>query len=280
MVFESWVNQLNVSEVPFEELEKDPDRPFDVSGKKFPTKMERTGIFNISLLQDTSSCIREKFAEYLGDHSPNGLCIATSPLLPLADSNRLLALDFVTPCCCDRCDTFDFSGYFLGDIYMGDEPKTAKVSKAPTLKNRPMKQRGPLQILLRQWRSKAHESDPLRAIRSQTWIIDDGKIRKLSIVLPNRIRIPSDIANLLGETQEWSIEWSFQIFAVVHKYDNPHLYTLPPSPTPSTTSDDEEPPAKRRKICRIQTPIPSLKIRIPSLARRRTMTDLTNTWSN
>jgi hypothetical protein len=203
--------------------------------------------------------------------------------LPLSNSEHNLALDFVTSYCCNRCESFDFSCFFLGDVYTGNEPKAMKVPKAAALKNRPMKQRGPLQILLRLWRTKAHNSDPLRAIRRLTWIIDDEKIKKLSIVLPSRIRIPSDIAKFLGETQDWSVEWSFPIFAVVHQYDNPRLYTLPASPTLSTTSstsDNEEPPAKRQKISQLQPLVPSLKILIPSLARRRTMTDLTNTWNN
>jgi hypothetical protein len=34
MIFEKWVNEIDVSEVPSEELDEDPDRPFDVSGKK------------------------------------------------------------------------------------------------------------------------------------------------------------------------------------------------------------------------------------------------------
>ena len=73
MMFENWVNEVNVSEVPFEELDEDPDRPFDVTGKKYPTKMERTGIFSISLLQDKVGCLRRAFAGYLDDHSPEGL---------------------------------------------------------------------------------------------------------------------------------------------------------------------------------------------------------------
>ena len=75
MVFENWVNTVDVSEVPADKLDEDPDRPFDVSGKKYPIKMEWTGIFSMSLLQDGTRCIRRMFADYLGDHSPNGLCL-------------------------------------------------------------------------------------------------------------------------------------------------------------------------------------------------------------
>jgi hypothetical protein len=281
MIFEKWVNEIDVSEVPSEELDEDPDRPFDVSGKKYPTKMERTGIYSINMLQDTATCIRKMFADYLGDRSLDGSCLVSASMFAFTvviNSQHNIAFSFVTPCCCDRCEQFDFSQYFLGDIYTGNEPKQPKASIPPALKNRPMKQRGPLQILLRSWRSKTHKLDPLRAIRPQTWIIDDEKIRKLSSVLPNRIQIPSDIARLLGETEEWSVEWSFPIFAVVRQYDNPDLYTCPASPTPSTTSstsEDDEPPAKRQKTCTTQVPPPPLTIRIPP---RSTLADLTNTY--
>jgi hypothetical protein len=72
MMFENWVNEVDVSEVPSEELDEDPDRPFDVTGKKYPTKMERTGIFSISLLQGEVGCLHQGFAGYLDDHSPEG----------------------------------------------------------------------------------------------------------------------------------------------------------------------------------------------------------------
>jgi hypothetical protein len=52
VIFENWVHEFDIREVPFEELDEDPDRPLDISGKKFPMKLERTGIFNIKLLQD------------------------------------------------------------------------------------------------------------------------------------------------------------------------------------------------------------------------------------
>jgi hypothetical protein len=72
MMYEPWIDTLDVSEVPGEELVEDPDRPFDLSGKKYPTKMERTGIFSITTLQDQTRCLRGTFADYLQDDSPHG----------------------------------------------------------------------------------------------------------------------------------------------------------------------------------------------------------------
>jgi hypothetical protein len=34
MMDEPWINTLDISEVPAEELEEDPDQPFDLSSKK------------------------------------------------------------------------------------------------------------------------------------------------------------------------------------------------------------------------------------------------------
>jgi hypothetical protein len=108
-----------------------------------------------------------------------------------------------------------------------------------------MKQRGPLQTLIHAWRDEAHRTDPLRAIRPASWIIDDAKIKTLSIILPARIQIPSDIAQLIGETKEWSSEWALKLFDVIHSFDNPPDNWTPPSTVPTAASD--EPPRKRKK---------------------------------
>jgi len=97
--------------------------------------------------------------------------------------------------------------------------------------------------------SKAHKTDPLRVIRPASWIIDDAKIKKLSAILPARIRIPSDIAEILGETDEWSSEWSLKMFDIIHQYDNPPTIMRSPSPAPRIASSThyDEPPRKRTK---------------------------------
>jgi len=155
------------------------------------------------------------------------------------------ALHHCTPFCCDRCHDFKFECYFLGNLYTGNEPKPAKIKIRSTFKNRGMKQRGPLQTLIHAWRDEAHRTDPLRAIRKASWIIDDAKIKRLSIILPERIQIPSDIAQLIGETKEWSSEWALKLFDVIHSFDNPPDNWAPPSAPPTAASD--EPPRKRKK---------------------------------
>jgi hypothetical protein len=144
--------------------------------------------------------------------------------------------------CCDRCQTFPFSAYFLGDIYTGGKgPKINKTKATMVYKNRPVKQRIPLQILIRTWRAEAHRIDPLRTLRPASWIIDDAKIKKLATLLPTRIRTPSDITALLNEGVEWSSEWSLKLFNVVHLFDHPPVA----SRSPRSTGD--EPPPKRHK---------------------------------
>jgi hypothetical protein len=74
MMYEDWVDNLDVSEVPPDELEEDPDRPFQLAYKKFPTKEERTGIHSIQTLQTANRCcLRKSFATYLNDTTPTGM---------------------------------------------------------------------------------------------------------------------------------------------------------------------------------------------------------------
>ena len=242
MMYEPWIDTLDVSEVPPEELEEDPDRPFDLSGKESPTTMERAGIFSITTLQNQTRCLRGTFADYLQDDSPNGSSSLFSYSLFLKTS---LALHFTAPFCCDRCHDFKFHQYFLGDIYTGQEPEPTKIKIPAPFKKRVMNQRVPLQILIKSWRTEAHKTDPLRVIRRASWIIDDAKVKELSAILPTRIRIPSDIADLLGETDEWSSEWSQQIFDIIQQYDNPPAILRSPPRTVSNTRSvvrDEPPP--------------------------------------
>jgi len=74
MMFEDWVDEVDVSNVPLEELQEDPDRPFELAYKKFPTKQERTGIQSIQTVQSTNeACIRGIFANYLNDTTSTGM---------------------------------------------------------------------------------------------------------------------------------------------------------------------------------------------------------------
>jgi superfamily II DNA/RNA helicase len=81
MMFEDWVDEVDISEVPAEELDEDPDRPFELTYKKYPTKLERTGIHSIQTLQSSNkNCLRKIFAEYLNDSTSTGMFIIKSCL--------------------------------------------------------------------------------------------------------------------------------------------------------------------------------------------------------
>lgn len=175
----------------------------------------------------------------------------------------------MTPWCCDRLDCshsegFEWSRFFLGDIYNGKEPAIRK-SKTGRPKNRQMKDRALVRSLLATWRSAAHKTDPLRSVRPATFIIDDAMIKLLATILPGRIRIPSHITEFLGETKEWSTQWAFPIFDVIHRFDNPPV-SRSPSPTSSVVSQAssaQQHPYKRRKVSTAPQST-SFRIRIPA----------------
>ena len=96
---------------------------------------------------------------------------------------------------------FDWSAYFLGDIYTGKQPAVPK-PKASKVKYRAREGEAcPTMRCLWTWRSAAHKADPLRSVRPATFIIDDVQIKLLSRVLPGRIRIPSDVTRISSARQ-------------------------------------------------------------------------------
>jgi superfamily II DNA helicase RecQ len=74
IMYEGWVEDLDVMDVPPEELEDDPDRPFLTGSKKNMTKRERVGIAFINCIQSIE-CLRCIFAGYLSDKTPEGGCL-------------------------------------------------------------------------------------------------------------------------------------------------------------------------------------------------------------
>lgn len=111
-----------------------------------------------------------------------------------------------------------------------------------------MVDRAPLQAELREWREEVHTTDILREIRPANWIIDDIQIKQLSIVYPESIQMPADITRILQETASWSKEWSFAVFDVIHRFDNPppdtpRLSSVSSSPVPTAS-----PPHKRQRL--------------------------------
>jgi hypothetical protein len=161
------------------------------------------------------------------------------------------ALDFVTQFCCDRHnDGFELCSFFPGEVFTGLELGEKKATRRRE-KKRIVKHRAALENLLRTWRSEAHQNDPLRTLRSVTWIIDDDKIKTLAALLPSKLQNPLDITQALEETEEWSNEWAQAIFNVICSFVPPRDASIP----------------KKRKG--VFEPSPSrITIRIPALPLR------------
>jgi hypothetical protein len=157
---------------------------------------------------------------------------------------RLSALSISTLWCCDRDHPdqpeiqFDkrtfFPGRFIyeddtGAIYAGaiDEsdrvhlnPAKGRKRKARGIPNRKVIERQPLQDLLNKWLSSTHATDPLRAVRPASFILDAKGIKRLATVHLQRLKSAEDAAGALEETAEWTTQWGAAVFAIVTDYDS------------------------------------------------------------
>ncbi|KAF7371288.1 II DNA helicase [Mycena sanguinolenta] len=201
----------------------DPDRPIAGKLTKHSRKPARTGLAMIKYVR-SSVCLRELIRQYLGDQSRE-------------------ALDISYQWCCDLDHPnapdhkFDkrsfFPGRFIyedkdGRIYAGDvdeadrehlNPTKTRKRKANRLPNRRVIDRGGLQSRLRAWVLLAHSSNPLRAVRPATYILDSKAIKALSTVHPDRLTSVSQVVAALDETEEWGVEWGGKVFEVTSAYD-------------------------------------------------------------
>jgi hypothetical protein len=162
-----------------------------------------------------------------------------------AHSNQnVSALKISTESCCDRLHPdkpdiqFDkskfFPGRFLyedesGAIYAGDvddpgrihlNPPKTKKRKAKGPKNRKVADRADLQARLGDWLASSHATDPLRAVRPSSFILDALGIKSLSAVHPDRMRTVVDVVAVLDETSEWEGEWGRKVFEVISAYNS------------------------------------------------------------
>lgn len=70
IMYEPWVLDIDLTATPNES--GDPDLPNSGKLTKNSTKNQRTGHAMINLIQSKESCIRNFFAQYLADESPEG----------------------------------------------------------------------------------------------------------------------------------------------------------------------------------------------------------------
>ncbi|KAJ7639894.1 hypothetical protein B0H17DRAFT_1149183 [Mycena rosella] len=201
----------------------DPDRPISGRLLKNSKKPARAGLAMILYVR-SKLCLREMIRRYLADDSPSALAIST-------------------PWCCDldhpdspqlRFDKWSFfPGRFIytdatGAIYAGDvdEPDrvhlntpTTKKRKAKGPPNRKVLDREDLQDRLRDWLTSTHASDPRRAVRPASFILDAKGIKTLSTIHPDRMRSAAQVVETIQEAAEWQEEWGERVFAVISSYD-------------------------------------------------------------
>ncbi|KAJ7449385.1 P-loop containing nucleoside triphosphate hydrolase protein [Mycena galericulata] len=169
----------------------DPDRPISSRLLVNAKKPARAGLAMILFVR-SETCLREMIASYLVDKSRD-------------------ALEVSSAWCCDRPHPnnptlrFDkrtfFPGRFIyedatGAIYAGDldepdrvwlNPPKSKKRKAKEPPNRKVVDRADLQERLRDWLATSHASDPLRAVRPASFILDAKGIKALTAVHPDRM---------------------------------------------------------------------------------------------
>ncbi|KAJ7467319.1 hypothetical protein B0H11DRAFT_2239564 [Mycena galericulata] len=133
---------------------------------------------------------------------------------------------------------------YAGDIDEPDRvhlnPPKGKKRKARGPQNRKLIQRGHLQDQLLTWLASAYASDPLRAVRPASFILDAKAIKALH---PDRLTSVSQVVSAVQETEEWGIESADQILAVVP--------SLTPSWNASRTSTPPALPQRRTDRLRL-----------------------------
>jgi superfamily II DNA helicase RecQ len=85
IMYEPWAVEVNLDGLPDDG--DDPDRPFSSDNKKYGSKLARTGLFSLRLLQ-SRTCIRRHLLRYLRDESSG----CTSLVLLIIRSSRTFQL--------------------------------------------------------------------------------------------------------------------------------------------------------------------------------------------
>ncbi|KAF9045231.1 P-loop containing nucleoside triphosphate hydrolase protein [Panaeolus papilionaceus] len=222
IMYEPWVNLIDLSTLKNDF--PDPDHPKDKILTKESNKQDRLGSAMIKIIHGDTTCLQQLFSVYLGDETPQ-------------------ANHFTARWCCDRHENESdpsssfhlkdiFRGRLLyrehhtGHFYYGDlsEPDRFRIVpekkvKASSGTLRKPEQRQLLAIQLRTWRNSTHSASPLRAVFPSTFILDKKSIAKLARLHPSSFTSPADITKLLGETDEWGLQYSNDIYTVLLKYD-------------------------------------------------------------
>ncbi|KAF6759189.1 II DNA helicase [Ephemerocybe angulata] len=211
---------------------RDPDRP--VAGKLKPnaSKIERTGIEMLRLVQHPEKCFRKVFADYNGDETPD-------------------ALLFTGPWCCNstthkntESTPFNFGYYFPGKLlYLDTEtgityegsptdpdrtalyvPADAEASskrkrKSPRTVYRPVPFRKSLVSRIEKWRHEKWCNDPLRAIRPEYQIISKKSIDLLVRARAWSLATKEAVKDLVLEVSEDWDAWADEVLKLIQTFD-------------------------------------------------------------
>jgi hypothetical protein len=214
--YDSWVNEIDLEEFLTGDL-LDPNRPrkkFDKNKKS--TCRERASYFSVKTIKG-QVCIRESYAEYLGDKSTEGrylilIIFLYTLIYPCS------ALLFTTPYCCERHEGFVLQNFLPGPIFTGNlQPGLLKRKVAE--RGRPMDNRALLDKRLIEWLEQVHESDPLRSVRPPHIILSPLHRQILVRKQPKHIRNATDITAILEQTDEWAEEWQEKVYQVIQQFD-------------------------------------------------------------
>ncbi|KAJ7767332.1 P-loop containing nucleoside triphosphate hydrolase protein [Mycena metata] len=138
------------------------------------------------------------------------------------NDSSAIAHNFCGRWCCDNdTDDFDITTYLEGPVLNEDDTSDSgsPLQKQPRKKYRPVAQREPIEDALRTWRSSAHNRNPISKNFPISYILDDPSIVLLARERPVSLRIPSDVTNFLGETQEWHSQYALDIVSVLRRFE-------------------------------------------------------------
>ncbi|KAH9052274.1 P-loop containing nucleoside triphosphate hydrolase protein [Lactarius vividus] len=202
--YEPWVHEVSLEE--YNEGDScDPDRPRGQL-RSSSQRRERAPFSCLKLVKSTT-CLRAEFASYLDDKSSS-------------------ALAHTTMYCCNAMDC-DGSRFGLQEFLPGKLAITPpslsteqKPKRGPHNIYRPKKERWPLECCLIEWLKREHSADPARSVRPPDFILSSSQRETLVRANPKTVKTAQDITALLGESAEWSAEWSAKVFEVIAHFEN------------------------------------------------------------
>jgi hypothetical protein len=124
------------------------------------------------------------------------------------------AIEFTNRFCCDRHDNgFELVDFFPGKLQTENPTVFINLTAgmASRTRYRPVKEREPLKALLYAWRSREHQSDPLRGVRQISWILADADIETICKIPRTSLENIEQLKSLLGSSSDWLEEWGQKV---------------------------------------------------------------------